>query len=104
MSDFRYDAVMLPGSMPGGQPLLEGGNRQAETPAAGPDNKGMDKNTYIVRYDTEKYKYTNAVQVPNRGLFRRDEIEKVVGWVRANVPGVIRVTSVTGPVTTWQAD
>ena len=64
----------------------------------------MDKNTYIVRYDTEKYKYTNVVQVPNRGLFRRDEIEKVVEWVKANVPGVLRVTSVTGPVATWQAD
>lgn len=104
MSDVRYDAVMLPGSLPEEPPLLAERDLQAETLAVGQENKGMDKNTYIVRYDTEKYKYTNAVQVPNRGLFRRDEIEKVVGWVRANVPGVLRVTSVTGPVTTWQAD
>ena len=65
----------------------------------------MNKSTYIVRYETDKYKYTCAVNVAPSGDRKRD-IDKAVAHMRgqANWLGLRRITSVTGPVTLYQAD
>jgi hypothetical protein len=61
-------------------------------------------NTYVIHFDsTDGYRYTNVVQTPRTGLPRKTEIDQVVAWSRANIPGVQRVTSVVGPVNAYRA-
>jgi len=60
------------------------------------------KQTYIVRYETDLYKHTCAVNVPACGD-RQIEIETAADHIRVNLPGVRRVTSVTGPVHLYEA-
>lgn len=64
-----------------------------------------DKNTYVVHFDSnDGYRYTNVVRIPKTGLPRKQEIARVVDWVKANVPMVQKVTNVTGPVTSYEAN
>ena len=62
-----------------------------------------DINTYVVHFETGAYRYTNVVHIRPTGLPRKQEIARVVDWVKANVSDVRRVTNVTGPVTAYKA-
>ena len=62
-----------------------------------------DKNTYVVHFETDVYRFTNVVRIARTGLPRKQEIARVVDWVKANIPGVRRVTNVTGPVDLHEA-
>jgi len=62
-----------------------------------------DINTYVVHFETAAYRYTNVVRICQTGLPRKQEIARVVDWVKANVPAVRRVTNVTGPVDSYEA-
>ena len=64
-----------------------------------------DKNTYVIHFDSnDGYRYTNVVRIPKTGLPRKAEINRVVVWARTYIPGLQRVTNVTGPVTAYEAN
>lgn len=64
-----------------------------------------DKNTYVIHFDsTDGYRYTNVVRIRKTDLSRKAEINRVVVWARTYIPGLQRVTNVTGPVKMYEAN
>jgi hypothetical protein len=64
-----------------------------------------DKNTYVIHFDSnDGYRYTDVVRIPKTGLPRKAEINRVVVWARTYIPGLQRVTNVTGPVNAYEAN
>lgn len=64
-----------------------------------------NKNTYIIHFDTnDGYRHKNVIRIPKTVLPRKAEIDQVVTWTRTHIPGVSRVTSITGPVKEYEAN